>query len=121
MEISVQNKIISNKLYILWLTENNAFTDNYVLKGADPNTMYALMSAIQVEKGPRLFYPQFGFFYKAKNTRVKVLFHDQSASPPQTHTIYNVLENEESNDVSRQLEWKYFAKNLSDISYRYII
>ena len=49
------------------------FISSEILVGSDSNTNYALVSAIQVEEGPRLFYPHLGFYYKATNTRLKVI------------------------------------------------
>ena len=91
------------------------FSDNYVLTGTTADTNYALASAVQVEEGRRLFYPQFGFFYKAKNTRLKVIFVEKASKTK--HEILNVMENRLNNDIEREPEWKYFAKNLSDVSF----
>ena len=78
-----------------------------ILVGATANTNYGLVSAIQVEEGPRLFYPHFGFFYKAKNTNVKVIFAETASGTK--HEIKNSLEND--------FYWKSFSKNLSDVSF----
>ena len=75
--------------------------------GANENTNYGLVSAIQVEEGPRLFYPHFGFFYKARNTRVKVIFAETVSGTK--HEITNSVEND--------YYWKTFSKNLSDVSF----
>ena len=91
------------------------FTDKFVLKGTNENTNYAIVSAVQVEHGPRLFYPHFGFFYKAKNTRVKVKFVEKASGTK--HDIMTVLENPLNNNIERDLEWKYFSQNLSDVSF----
>ena len=79
--------------------------DNLV--GANENTNYGLVSAIQVEEGPRLFYPHFGFYYKAKNTRVKVIFAETASGTK--HEIKNSVEN--------AYYWKTFSTNLSDGSF----
>ena len=51
-----------------------------ILVGSAANTNYALVSAIQVEEGPRLFDTTFGFFYKAKNTNIKVIFVETASN-----------------------------------------
>ena len=86
-----------------------------MLVGNKENANYALVSAIQVEEGPRLFNPHFGFFYKPKNTRVKVIFVEKASGTQ--HVIMNVLENPLGNEIDREMEWKYFSKNLSDVSF----
>ena len=86
-----------------------------ILVGSASNTNYALVSAIQVEEGPRLFDPYFGFFYKAKNTRIKVIFVE-TASKTQ-HVQFDSLENTPNNEIDTESSWKYFSKNLSDVSF----
>ena len=94
---------------------NVYFTDKLALRGVNENTNYALLSAVQVEEEPRLFHPHFGFFYKSKNTRVKVIFVEIASGTK--HEQMNVLENPLNNEIERNLEWKYFSKNLSDVSF----
>ena len=97
---------------------------NYVLMGkfdeslAPPpatNMVYQLVSAVQVESGPRLFWPHFGFFYKAKNTKVKVIFLEKSSGTQ--HNVLDIMVNELNNEIERESEWKYFSKNISEISF----
>ena len=84
------------------------------MSGTTDGTNYALLSAAQVEEGPRLIPPHFGFFYKAKNTRIKVIFVEK---PSTQHVIMNILENELNNEIEREPEWKYYGKNLSDVTF----
>ena len=76
---------------------------------------YHLVSAVQLEKGPRLLWPHFGFFYKAIATKVEVYFYDiaNSALVP---IMDEGLVNEVSNPISKDSDWKYLSKNLSTIT-----
>ena len=91
------------------------YLDNYVLKGTDPNSKYAIVSQLQIEKGPRLLFPHFGFHYRAKNTRVKVIFLETSSNTQ--HEIKNSMENALDDEIETENEWKYFFKNISDVSF----
>ena len=62
-----------------------------------------------------MFYPHFGFFYRAKNTRVKVIFLEKPSGTQ--HEILNIMVNEPNNEIQRESEWKYFSKNISEISF----
>ena len=84
------------------------------MSGPTESTNYALLSAAQVEEGPRLLSPHFGFFYKAKNTKIKVILVEK---PSTQHVILNILENELNNEIERKPEWKYYGKNLSDVTF----
>ena len=86
-----------------------------MLKGTDANSMYALVSQVQIEKGPRLLFPHFGFHYMAKNTVVKVIFLETSSNTQ--HEIMNSMENALNNELEIENEWKYFFKNISDVSF----
>ena len=61
-KVSLQNIIMHNHTNI---------ADNYYLAGYYTGD-YMLQSKWQHENGPRMFYPMFGFAYKAVNTNVKV-------------------------------------------------
>ena len=98
---------------------------NYILVGkfdeslaGGKNSMeYHLVSEVQVEKGKRLFWPYFGFFYKAIATKISVWFYDLSASPPtKTEIINEGIVNPMGNSVSNELEWKYVSRNLSTVT-----
>ena len=79
------------------------------------------MSAIQVEEGPRLFDTVFGFYYKAKNTQIKVIFVETASNTQ--HVQLDLLEYPPSsssnlpNEIDDFSSWKYFSKNLSDVSF----
>lgn len=88
---------------------------NYILRGTDANSVYALVSPIQIEKGPRLLFPHFGFHYRAKNTRVKVIFVETSSNTQ--HEVMNSMENALNNELETENEWRYFFKNISDVSF----
>ena len=68
-----------------------------MLVGSDSNTNYALVSAIQVEEGPRLFYPHLGFYFKAANTRLKVILVETASGTK--HEIKNNLLNAHDNEL----------------------
>ena len=74
-----------------------------------------MVSAIQVEEGPRLFDTTFGFFYKAKNTNIKVVFVEKASNTQ--HVQFDMLENPPNNEIDTTSSWKYFSKNLSDVSF----
>ena len=74
-----------------------------------------MVSAIQVEEGPRLFDTTFGFFYKAKNTNIKVVFVEKASNTQ--HVQFDMLENPLNNEIDTTSSWKYFSKNLSDVSF----
>ena len=86
-----------------------------ILAGPTANTNYALVSAIQLEEGPRLFDTTFGFFYKAKNTNIKVVFVEKASNTQ--HVQFDMLENPPNNEIDTTSSWKYFSKNLSDVSF----
>ena len=87
----------------------------YVPSVSNSPTEYHLVSAIQIEQGPRLFWPHFGFFYKAIATKVEVYFYDISSSAL-VKIMDEGLVNEISNTVSKASDWKYLSKNLSTIT-----
>ena len=91
------------------------FISSEILVGSDSNTNYALVSAIQVEEGPRLFYPHLGFYYKAANTRLKVILVETASGTK--HEIKNNLLNAHDNELERHEEWRYFTQNLTDVSF----
>ena len=92
------------------------YSANYVLRGTDANSVYALVSPIQIEKGPRLLFPHFGFHYRANDTRVKVIFLETSSNTQ--HEIMNSMENDLNNEHNEtENEWRYFFKNISDVSF----
>ena len=86
--------------------------DNYVLRGNDENSRYALVSPIQIEKGPRLLFPHFGFHYRAKNTRVKVTFVEVASNTE--HDIMDSMINTLDDEIETENEWRYFFKNISE-------
>ena len=96
---------------------------NYVLMGkfdddlasGDSSMEYHLVSAVQLENGPRQFWPHFGFFYKAIATKVEVYFYDISSSAL-VKIMDEGLVDEISNTVSKASDWKYLSKNLSTIT-----
>ena len=92
--------------------------DNYILRGDDENSRYALVSSIQLEKGTRLLFPHFGFHYRAKNTRVKVIFVETAANTQHEvmNTMVNTL-NDEIENGNDGNEWKYFFKNITEESF----
>ena len=90
-------------------------TDNYVLRGNQENSRYALISPIQIEKGPRLLFPHFGFHYRAKNTRVKVIFIETSSNTQ--HDIMNSMVNTLNDEIESENEWRYFFKNITEESF----
>lgn len=73
---------------------------------------YHLVSEVQIEKGPRLFWPHFGFFYKAIATKIEVYFYDLSTGFL-TEILNEGLVNEINNPISQVSDWKYISKNLS--------
>ena len=99
-----------NTLCTIWII---LFLSEVLVGAAQDN--YGLVSAIQVEEGPRLFHPHFGFYYKALNTRVKVIFVETSSGTQ--HEIMNSLVNAFDNEIERIMEWRHFSQNLSDVSF----
>ena len=85
-------------------------SENYFIHGNEEGK-YALISPILRESGKRWFYPHFGFAYKAISTNVKIVFvSDIGGSDSKT-----VIMDESFNDLNTN--WKYFFKNLSDVSF----
>ena len=76
---------------------------------------YQLISSIQVEKGRRMFWPHFGFFYKAVATKISVLMCDESCSSVSS-VIDLGLVNPVDNKISNDMDWKYVSKNLSEMT-----
>ena len=70
---------------------------------------FHLATSIQVENGPRLFYPHFGFFYRALSTNVSVYLYDVVSGSKTRIVTQNISAN------SADKEWVYMNKNLSDI------
>lgn len=83
-------------------------SDNYIMTGYS-EAEYHLVSPMLEEYGARLFYPHFGFAYRAKNTKVKVLILEDG-NPTKVHTVVEMLLDDESC-------WNYFGKNLSEVKY----
>ena len=95
---------------------------NYVLMGkydavlANGNNWmeYQLVSAVQYENGRRMFWPHFGFFYKAAATKISVHMYDLSSS-----SLHNIIDlgvvNPLNNEISEEMDWMYVSKNLSTI------
>ena len=82
---------------------------------SDMVTEYHLVSAPQVEKGPRAFWPHFGFFYKALATKISVYYCDVPCNTP-----VKIIDEGEvqpiGNPISEDMEWKYVSKNLSTLT-----
>ena len=76
---------------------------------------YHLVSEVQIEKGPRLFWPHFGFFYKAIATKIEVYVHE-IPSGFLIKIMDEGLVNEINNPISQVSDWKYLSKNLSTIT-----
>ena len=93
----------------------NNFSDNHILKGDEENAQYSLVSPIQIEKGPRLLFPHFGFYYRATNTRVKVIFLETASNTQ--HEIMNTFVNTINDEIETENEWKYFFKNISEVDF----
>ena len=79
------------------------------------NMVYQLTSAVQVENGARLFWPHFGFFYKAVATKISVYLYDLATSS-EVKIIDEGIVNPIGNTVSSETEWKYISKNLSTVA-----
>ena len=88
---------------------------NYILRGDDANSKYGLVSSVQIEKGNRLMSPIFGFYYRAKRTRVKVIFLETSTNTQ--HEIMNEEINTANDEIETANEWKYFFKNMSEVNF----
>ena len=97
------------------MTSSFLFISSEILVGSDSNTNYALVSPIQVEQGPRLFYPHLGFYYKAANTRLKVILVETASGTK--NEIKNSLANPHDGEKERHEEWQYFTQNLTDVSF----
>ena len=99
------------------------FPGNYVLMGkfdeelagVSSSMEYHLVSAVQLEKGRRQFWPHFGFFYKAIATKVEVYFYDIT-SAALVKIMDEGLVNDVNNPISKASDWKYLSKNLSTIT-----
>ena len=103
-KVSLQNIIMHNHTNI---------ADNYYLAGYYTGD-YMLQSKWQHENGPRMFYPMFGFAYKAINTNVKVsLYKDGESSP--VVILDKFHDKIEHNDVDDG--WHYFSKNLTNVAF----
>ena len=75
------------------------------------------MSAVQVEKGRRLFWPHFGFFYKAVATKISAFLYDLSTGSETKIIESDGIINPTTNTISSgMVEWKYISKNLSDVT-----
>ena len=86
-----------------------------MLRGDDANSKYGLVSSVQIEKGNRIMSPIFGFYYRAKRTRVKVIFLETS-----TNTQYEIMNkdiNTANDEIETANEWKYFFKNISEVNF----
>ena len=59
--------------------------------------------------------PIFGFYYRAKRTRVKVIFLETSTNTQ--HEIMNKDINTANDEIETANEWKYFFKNISEVSF----
>ena len=73
------------------------------------------MSPIQIEKGPRLLFPHFGFYYRATKTRVKIIFLETASNTQ--HEIMNTFVNTINDEIETENEWKYFFKNISEVDF----
>ena len=73
-----------------------------MLKGATAGK-YSLSSPIQREEGPRMFYPHFGFAYKAVNTNVKVILRSSA---------FKIVDFEVTKPLTNT-DWEYYFKDLS--------
>ena len=95
---------------------------NYVLMGKYDAALtsgswmeYQLVSSVQVENGRRMFWPHFGFFYKAVATKISVHMYDLSSAS--LHTVVDLgLVNPVGNAISKDTDWKYLSKNLSALT-----
>ena len=96
---------------------------NYVLMGKYDAVLangkdwmeYQLVSSVQYENGRRMFWPHFGFFYKAAATKISVHMYDlssQSLHPVIDLGVVNPLDNE----ISEDMDWMYVSKNFSTIT-----
>ena len=86
------------------------FSENYFLIG-NVVGKYTLSSPILREEGKRLFYPHFGFAYKAIDANVKVIFvSDVGGANTQTVLF-------DKSDHSLNTNWQYFFTNLSDVTF----
>ena len=86
-----------------------------MLRGDDANSKYGLVSSVQIEKGNRIMSPIFGFYYRAKRTRVKVIFLETSTNTQ--HEIMNKDINTANDEIETANEWKYFFKNISEVNF----
>ena len=86
-----------------------------MLRGDDANSKYGLVSSMQIEKGNRIMSPIFGFYYRAKRTRVKVIFLETSTNTQ--HEIMNKDINTANDEIETANEWKYFFKNISEVNF----
>ena len=76
---------------------------------------YQLVSSIQIEKGRRMFWPHFGFFYKAIATKISVHMFDLNSQS--LHSVIDLgLVNPVDNTISNDMDWKYVSKNLSELT-----
>ena len=76
---------------------------------------YQLISSIQVEKGRRMFWPHFGFFYKAIATKISVHMFDLDSQS--LHSVIDLgFVNPVDNTISNDMDWKYVSKNLSELT-----
>ena len=76
---------------------------------------YHLASAIQYENGPRMYWPHFGFFYKAAATKISVHMWDLSSRS--LHPVIDLgLVNPLDNEISEDMDWMYVSKNLSTMT-----
>ena len=78
---------------------------------------YQLISSLQVEKGRRMFWPHFGFFYKAVATKISVLIKELDGSSSPLHSVIDLgIVNPVDNKISNDMDWKYVSKNLSEMT-----
>ena len=87
-------------------------TDNYYLTGSYIGE-HKFLSEWQEEKGPRLFDPMFGFYYKAINTQFKVSLIKESG---QYELILDIFI-EKMEETDSDGGWNYFSKNLSQVDF----
>jgi len=82
--------------------------DNYIMTGYSEGE-YHFVSPLLEENGPRLYYPHFGFAYRAKNTKVKALILEDG-DPSKKHTMWDLL-------LDDQDSWNYLGKNLTEVTF----
>ena len=93
-----------------------------MLSGAEGQT-YSLVSAIQEERGARLFHPHFGFSFRAIKAKVKVYFVETASNTKHEMLNLDLSESTEGDwrywakNLTTEGDWRYWAKNLTTVGF----